>query len=217
MNSQIHIVIVDDHELFRQGVRQSLKAAELEVVGEGGSAEEALAVIQETAPDLVLLDVNMPGGSGLDILPRLQQELPATKVIVLTVSEDEETLFAAFKLGASGYVVKGVGSEELVSVVKTVHAGETYVSPGVAGRILADMAKVRQVAGLPDLSDREQEILERIADGRTNKEIAGELFLSEKTVKHYVTNILTKLHVRNRVEAALRVRRAELPGTGESA
>ncbi len=208
MTEPIRLLVADDHALFRRGVIQTLKTPEMTVVAEASTAAEALEQARETLPDILLLDVSMPGGSGLDILPRLQAEVPICKVVILTVSEDEETLFLALKQGARGYIVKGVAADDLVAAVQAVHAGETYVAPGMAGRILTEMAKSRP-AGLPDLSAREQEILERIAQGQTNKEIAAELFLSEKTIKHYVTNILTKLQVRNRVEAALKARAVE--------
>lgn len=208
MTEPIRLLVADDHALFRRGVIQTLKTPEMTVVAEASTAAEALEQARETLPDVLLLDVSMPGGSGLDILPQLQAEVPICKVVILTVSEDEETLFLALKQGARGYIVKGVTADDLVAAVQAVHSGETYVAPGMAGRILTEMAKNRP-AGLPDLSAREQEILERIAQGQTNKEIAAELYLSEKTIKHYVTNILTKLQVRNRVEAALKARAAE--------
>ncbi len=208
MTEPIRLLVADDHALFRRGVLQTLDKPEMTVVAEASTAAEALERARETLPDVLLLDVSMPGGSGLDILPQLQAEVPICKVVILTVSEDEETLFMALKQGARGYIVKGVAADDLVAAVQAVHAGETYVAPGMAGRILTEMAKSRP-AGLPDLSAREQEILERIVQAQTNKEIAAELYLSEKTVKHYVTNILTKLQVRNRVEAALKARAAE--------
>ena len=208
MTEPIRLLVADDHALFRRGVIQTLKTPEMTVVAEASTAAEALEQARETLPDVLLLDVSMQGGSGLDILPQLRAEVPICKVVILTVSEDEETLFLALKQGARGYIVKGVTADDLVAAVQAVHSGETYVAPGMAGRILTEMAKNRP-AGLPDLSAREQEILERIAQGQTNKEIAAELYLSEKTIKHYVTNILTKLQVRSRVEAALKARAAE--------
>lgn len=202
----IRIALADDHALFRRGVVLTLEEAGLNVVGEAASAAEALALVRKALPDVLLLDISMPGDSGVDLLPKLQAEAPACKVIMLTVSEDEATLFAALRHGACGYVVKGVTAAELVSAVHTVSNGETYVSPGIAGRMLTSMAATRNPGGLPDLSSREQEILESIAEGKTNKEIAALLHLSEKTIKHYVTNILTKLQARNRVEAAVKAR-----------
>ncbi len=204
MTDQIRVLIADDHELFRRGVIDTLTAPDLEIVAEASDAASALEQARSELPDVILLDVSMPGGSGLDILPDLHNDLPVCKVIILTVSEEEETLFSALKQGAQGYVLKGIGADELAGVIRAVHRGETYVPPGMAGRMLAEMADNGPPTGLPDLSAREQEILASIAEGHTNKEIAASLHLSEKTVKHYVTNILTKLQVRNRVEAALK-------------
>lgn len=215
MAGSTRVLIADDHELFRRGVADVLAAADFSVVAEAGDAAEALELARSHLPDVMLLDVNMPGGSGLDILPTLQSEIPVTKVVVLTVNEDEETLFSALKQGARGYIVKGVGGKELAAAIEAVQAGETYVAPAMAGKILAEMAQTHTDA-LPELSPREQEILERIAKAQTNKEIAAELFLSEKTVKHYVTNVLTKLQVRNRVEAAVKARLAEQSPTSQS-
>ena len=211
MSDKIRIAIADDHALFRRGVRQTLEDADLIVAGEAGTAEEALALAREKLPDLLLLDVSMPGRSGLDILTELKKDVPVCRVIILTVSEDEDSVFSALRQGAHGYVVKGAKSSELLAAIKAVDAGETYISPGVAGRILAEMADGQVIGNAPDLSEREQEILNRIAEGETNKEIAAALFLSEKTIKHYVTNVLTKLHVRNRVEAALKARSLRTP------
>ncbi len=204
MTDQIRVLIADDHELFRRGVIDTLTAPDLTIVAEASDAASALEQARSELPDVILLDVSMPGGSGLDILPDLHSDLPVCKVIILTVSEEEKTLFSALKQGAQGYVLKGIGADELAGVIRAVHSGETYVPPGMAGRILAEMADNGPPTGLPDLSAREQEILASIAEGHTNKEIASSLHLSEKTVKHYVTNILTKLQVRNRVEAALK-------------
>ncbi len=209
MTDPIRVLVADDHALFRRGVLQTLNTPEMAVVAEAGTAAEALELARETLPDVLLLDVSMPGGSGLDILPQLQAEVPVCNVVILTVSEDEATVFSALKQGARGYIVKGIAADDLLAAVRAVHDGETYVSPGMAGRILTEMASGRPAGGLPDLSAREHDILQRIAEGQTNKEIAAALYLSEKTVKHYVTNILTKLQVRNRVEAALKARAAE--------
>ncbi len=206
MTDQIRVLIADDHELFRRGVVETVTAPDVTIVAEASNAASALEQARRELPDVILLDVSMPGGSGLDILPELQNDLPVCKVIILTVNEEEETLFSALKQGAQGYVLKGIGADELTGVIRAVHNGETYVPPGMAGRMLAEMADSGASAGLPDLSAREQEILAGIAEGKTNKEIAVSLYLSEKTVKHYVTNILTKLQVRNRVEAALKAR-----------
>src|SRR3990170_1575178 len=172
MTEPIRVLIADDHALFRQGVHQALSTPETALAAEAGTAAEALELARELLPDVLLLDISMPGGSGLDILAQLQAEVPVCKVIILTVSEDEETLFTALKQGARGYLVKGIDADDLIAAVKAVHGGETYVSPAMAGKILAEMARHRPV-GLPDLSAREQDILLRIAQGHTNKEIAA--------------------------------------------
>lgn len=206
MNAGIRIAVADDHALFRRGVVQTLAEANLDVVGEAGTAEEALNLARETLPEIMLLDISMPGESGLDLLPKLKVEVPACKVVMLTVSEDDKTLLAALRNGANGYIIKGITAGELVAAVLAVHKGEAYVSPSIAGRLLTDMAESHSPASLHDLSGRERDILAQIAEGHTNKEIAAALFLSEKTIKHYVTSILTKLRVRNRVEAAIKAR-----------
>ncbi len=151
MTDQIRVLIVDDHELFRRGVIDTLTAPDLEIVAEASDAASALEQARSELPDVILLDVSMPGGSGLDILPDLQNDLPVCKVIILTVSEEEETLFSALKQGAQAYVLKGIGADELAGVIRAVHSCETYVPPGMAGRMLAEMADNGPPTFLPDL------------------------------------------------------------------
>jgi DNA-binding NarL/FixJ family response regulator len=206
---KIRLLLIDDHALFREGVIHTLSRHEdIEVVGEAGDAEGGLDKARAFLPDVVLLDINLPGRSGLELVAELQQELPYCKVVMLTMLEDQESLVKALTGGARGYVLKGVSGEELAGVVRTINAGETYVTPGMAADLLREMARAQQT--LPDgparLTEREQTILELVAEGKTNKEIGATLYLSEKTVKHYMTNILQKLQVRNRVEAALKAR-----------
>lgn len=205
---EIRVLVVDDHSLFRRGVIQTLRQeGDMTVVGEADSAASAIEAAKDHLPDIVLLDLKLPDASGLSVARELQRECPYSKVIVLTVVEDEEALLQALKEGARGYLLKGISAEELVQVLRAVHRGETYVTPTMAGRLLSELAQpksqraTRAVSG--DLTEREQTILELVAQGLTNKEIANRLYLSEKTVKHYMTNILQKLQVRNRVEAAL--------------
>jgi DNA-binding NarL/FixJ family response regulator len=198
----MRIVVVDDHPMFRAGVVSSLAAqSDISIVGEGDSAAEAVRLAEELMPDVCLLDIAMPGG-GLSAARSITSALPQTRVVMLTVSEDEDDLLAAMKAGASGYVLKGAGAAELVSVLRTVNAGEVYVAPGLAWGLLREMSRPRSVP-LDELSAREREVLELVAAGLSNQEIGARLGLAEKTIKHYMTSILGKLRVRSRVEAAL--------------
>jgi len=210
---EIRVLVVDDHPLFREGVIRTLgEEARLVVVGEADTATGAIETARETLPDIVLLDLKLPDEHGLAVVEALQREVPYSKVIVLTAVEDEDALLRALKQGARGYLLKGVSGGELRQVVLAVAAGETYVTPGMAGRLLRELTAGEgpsPLADTDDLTEREEAILQLVAQGKTNKEISAELFLSEKTVKHYMTNVLQKLHVRNRVEAALIAIRAK--------
>ena len=205
---RIHIVIVDDHALFRDGLATILAAeADIEVVGQGGTAEEAIRLARDLLPEIILLDIDMPGG-GLEAARTIANEFPVIKIVMLTASEDDDHLMAALKTGARAYILKGVAARELLRILRAVAAGESYVPPALAAGLLLEMHEagthVSKPASLIDeLTEREREILEGLAAGLTNKEIGEKIFLSEKTVKHYMTNILQKLQVRNRVEAAL--------------
>jgi two-component system nitrate/nitrite response regulator NarL len=213
MDRQLHIAIVDDHPLFREGVAHILGAnPDIEVVAEGASADEAVFIAGEFLPDVMLLDLSMPG-SGLAAVKHIAQSFPVVKTIVLTVSEEEDDVTSALHAGAKAYVLKGVSGRELVSILRSVAAGEVYVTPALAANLLYGLsASHGQQAGSPldELTERERQIVELVAAGDSNKEIAAQLFLSEKTVKHHMTNILQKLQVRNRVEAAL-VARSTMP------
>ncbi|HUR16658.1 MAG TPA: response regulator transcription factor, partial [Candidatus Limnocylindrales bacterium] len=199
----IRIVVADDHPMFRAGVVASLSAQpDVEVVGEGASADEAVRLAHEHNPDVCLLDITMPGG-GLNAAREITAGVPGSKVVMLTVSEDEDDLLAAMKAGASGYVLKGAAAGELVSVLRSVNAGEVYVAPGLAWGLLREMSRPRSTPILDELSTREREVLELVAAGLSNQEIGDRLHLAEKTIKHYMTSILGKLRVRSRVEAAL--------------
>lgn len=204
MPERIRVLVVDDHPLFRRGVVDSLsKAPDISVVGEGSSGEEALVLAGELMPDIVLLDMSMPGWDGLVTTQKVTMVCPATGIIILTVSEDPDRLLGAFKAGARAYVLKGVGGQELVQVVRAVAGGEVYVSPSLAAEILVSLNRHPAPDPLQELTVRELEILGLIGAGLTNRAIGDRLQLSEKTIKHYVTNILQKLQVRSRVEAAL--------------
>ena len=199
----LQVVVADDHPLFREGVIASLGIDErIVVVGEAEDADGAVRAARETQPDVVLLDLTMPGG-GLGAASRITVAAPSARVIMLTASEDEEHLVRAIKAGAAGYVLKGVSAEELVEIVRSVHAGKTYVAPSLAFARLRAMSRPRDADPLEALSTRERDVLELVARGLSNHEIAERLGLAEQTVKDYVTNVLRKLHVRTRVEAAL--------------
>ncbi len=220
MSDKIQVVIVDDHPLFRDGVLQTLSAEpDFEVVGQATTAAEAVRLAGELLPDVILLDITIPGG-GLNAAHTIAAASPFTKIVMLTASEAEEDVLTALKSGARGYILKGVSARELVKAVRDVHAGEAYVTPALAASLLSEMkAGLREpsplASPLDELTERERQILEQVAAGLSNKEIAQQLFLSEKTVKHYMTNILQKLQVRNRVEAALLAQSGRLKGKGE--
>jgi DNA-binding NarL/FixJ family response regulator len=208
MSDKIQIVIVDDHPLFRDGVAHTLAAEpDIEIAAQGASAAEANRQAQDLLPDLILLDINMPGG-GLNAAQTITATCPVTRIVVLTVSEEEEDLLAALRAGARGYILKGVPARELIRILRAVCDGESYVTPALAAGLLREMTGAAPGARpaadpLNELTERERQILEGVAGGLSNKEIGQHLHLSEKTVKHYMTNILQKLQVRNRVEAAL--------------
>ncbi len=204
MNEPINILVVDDHPLFRQGVVSSLALdPEFKVVGETDSGESALELARRLLPNLVLLDVSMPGWGGIVTAEKIAMACPATAIVMLTGSDDKDKLLAALKAGARGYVLKGVSAKELASVVRSAMAGEVYVSPSIATEMLVSLTQGHAPDPLQELTERERDILALIGNGLTNREIGERLFLSEKTIKHYVTNILQKLQVRSRVEAAL--------------
>ncbi len=204
MTDPIRTVLIDDHPLFREGVAATLNAdPRFEVVGEGASADDALRLCQALLPDVLLLDLNLPGG-GLNGARAVTAACPVTRIVMLTVSEDEADVLGALKAGARGFVLKGVAGRELRGILASVAAGDVYVTPGLAASMLRDLSQPRPSARLlNDLTPRERQILEGVASGQSNKEIARALDLTEKTVKHYMTNVLQKLQVRNRVEAAL--------------
>jgi len=202
---RISLVVADDHPLFREGVVHCLASQpDLDVVGEASSGEEALGLVRDLVPDVVLLDISMPGWGGIVTAEKITIACPATKVMMLTVMEDESKLLAAFKAGARAYALKGISAHELARVVRSVVDGEVYVTPSLAAGILLALSHgAAPQDPLEELSERESEILKRVVEGLTNREIGERLHLSEKTIKHYITNILEKLHVRSRMEAAM--------------
>jgi DNA-binding NarL/FixJ family response regulator len=210
MNEPLQIAIIDDHPLFREGVAHTLGAQpDFEIVGEGESADDAVRIAGEKLPDVMLLDVSMPGG-GISAVRQIASAFPVVKIVMLTVSEQEEDVTAALRAGARAYVLKGVAARELVRILRSVASGEVYVTPTLAANVLVELtggAGARHASSpLDELTERERQIVELVAGGDSNKEIAAQLHLSEKTVKHHMTNILQKLQVRNRVEAALLAR-----------
>ena len=210
MDDLIRVIVADDHPLFLEGLVASLRASpDISVVGQAATAAGAIRLVKEYQPDVALLDITMPGG-GLKAAEEVAAAYPSTKVIVLTASEDEDDVIAGLKAGASGYVLKGVAGQELVSIVRTVAAGEVYVAPRLAYLLLRELSRPRQPGPLEELTAREREVLELVAGGLSNAEIGDRLGLAEKTVKHYMTTILAKLHVRSRVEAALLAQKAGL-------
>lgn len=205
----IRVMIVDDHEVVRIGLKSLLRRVEdIEVVGEAGSAEESVRKVEAlaaagTPPDVVIMDVRMPGGSGIDACRAIRARYPQIKVIMLTSYTDDEAVYASVMAGAAGYVLKQVGSDDLIKAIRTVHAGGALLDPSTTQRVLARMRNKDPLGDLPEpLTEQERRILQLIAEGKTNKEIAGEVFLSEKTVRNYVSNILAKLGLANRAEAA---------------
>ncbi|MET0597058.1 MAG: response regulator transcription factor [Mesorhizobium sp.] len=204
------VVVVDDHPLYRNGVTRSIgEDPRFEVTGEGASADDAAALAEAERPDLVLLDISMPG-DGLDAVRRVRAAAPAARIVVLTVSEEDDDIMEALDAGASAYVLKGVGAPELLSILARVAAGESYVAPGLAARLLVAMRSRREspaeTHAAPALTQREEQILRLVAEGLSNKEIGRKLDLQEKTVKYYMSAVFQKLGVRNRVEAAIKAR-----------
>ena len=212
MMDPIRIVIADDHPLYREGVSRSLSAdPALKVIGEAQDAQSAIDMVASLQPDLVLLDMSMPGGGGLAALREIVKMANPPRTAMLTASEEDDDVMQSLRSGALGYILKGVGSRELVAVVKDLASGQSYVSPSLAAKILNAMrsnsqAQLATSNPIDDLSKREEDILKLVAEGKSNKEVGRELDLQEKTVKHYMTSILQKLHVRNRVEAAVMAR-----------
>ncbi|RFB95038.1 DNA-binding response regulator [Rhizobium leguminosarum bv. trifolii] len=203
--TSITIGVVDDHPLFREGVTRSLsEISDFSVVGEGASSDDAAMIAANNRPDIMLLDVSMPGG-GLSAIGAVLTRSPTTKVLMLTVSEEVDTLLTALQRGAMGYVLKGVGSRGLAEAIQTVLSGSRYISPTMSTKVMENSLN----GGAPDkngLTPREREVMDLVAQGLSNKHIGLRLNLQEKTVKHHMTQILSKLGVSNRTEAALQWR-----------
>ncbi|NOX39134.1 MAG: response regulator transcription factor [Alphaproteobacteria bacterium] len=201
----IQLILADDHPIFRDGLVQSIEeTGEFEVVGVGESAQDAIHLAKKHQPDVALLDLSMPG-NGIEAAKVISHEQTARYIAMLTVSEDDSDVTSALEVGAIGYILKGVSAAELRRILMGIAKGEAHVSPGLAARVLKIMQSPKREDKNPidELTKREEDILRRVAKGMSNREVADALGLQEKTVKHYMTTILGKLHARNRVEAAL--------------
>ena len=208
----IRTLIVDDHALFRRGLEMVLESElGIELVGEAGDGEEAVRVAGESLPDVVLMDIRMPRSSGIEACRALKDVAPSAKIIMLTISDEEEDLFDAIRAGASGYLLKDIPLDEVAGAVRAVHGGQSLINPSMAAKLLTEFAALarrdeeespRQVPA-PRLTEREIEVLRLVARGMNNRDIAKELFISENTVKNHVRNILEKLQIHSRMEAVM--------------
>jgi len=200
------IIIVDDHEVVRLGLKSLLERhPQFEVVGEAGSAREALEQVTTLKPDVVIMDIRLPGTSGIEACEQIVNQYPGTKVIMLTSYAEDEMLFSAIRAGASGYILKQIGSEDLVKALEAVGRGEALLDPAVTQRVFQEVrraVKEEEASAFAHLSQQEKHVLQLVSEGKTNREIAKSLFLGEGTVRNYVSSILSKLGVNNRAEAA---------------
>ncbi len=205
---KIKVLLVDDHALFREGLGMIISSQpDMEVVGEANDGLEATVKAIELRPELILMDVQMPGMSGIEAVQKIKQSIPETTIVMLTVRDDEEKLFEAIKHGAQGYLLKNIHSSELIAMVRRALSGEIAISPRLAGQMLEEFRRLSRLApresqDIEELSAREMEVLKLVASGKTDKEIALNLSLSIHTIKTHLRNILAKLHVRGRKEAA---------------
>jgi len=200
------ILLVDDHEVVRLGLKSLLERhPQFEVIGEAGSAREALEQVAALKPDVVLMDIRLPGTSGIEACEEIVNKYPATRVIMLTSYAEDEMLFSAIRAGASGYILKQIGSTDLVKAIESVSRGEALLDPAVTQRVFQEVrraVKEEEASAFAHLSQQEKHVLLLVSEGKTNREIAKALFLGEGTVRNYVSSILSKLGVNNRAEAA---------------
>ena len=200
------IVLVDDHEVVRLGLKALLdRHPQFDVVGEAGSAREALEQTAALKPDVVVMDIRLPGTSGIEACEQIVSQFPNTKVIMLTSYAEDEMLFSAIRAGASGYILKQIGSEDLIKALESVGRGEALLDPAVTQRVFQEVrlaVKEEEASAFAHLSQQEKHVLLLVSEGKTNREIAKNLFLGEGTVRNYVSSILSKLNVNNRAEAA---------------
>jgi DNA-binding NarL/FixJ family response regulator len=213
----IRVLVVDDHALFRRGLEMVLEQeADIEVVGEASDGTEALEKAVETTPDIVLMDVRMPKRGGIDACTAIKDAVPSTKIIMLTISDEEADLYDAIKAGAMGYLLKEISIEEVASAIRAVHGGQSLISPSMASKLLHEFASMikrtdeRQQLPTPRLTEREMEVLRLVATGMNNRDIAKQLFISENTVKNHIRNILEKLQLHSRMEAVVYAVREKL-------
>ncbi len=205
MSEQIKILLVDDHEVVRMGLRTLLERREnIAVVGEAGTVEEAVAAAARTEPDVIVMDIRLPDGSGVDACREIRDQRPETKVIMLTSYADDEAIYGSIMAGAAGYLLKQTRGQDLATAIGRVAAGESLLDPGITEKVLKRMRQLAEGESddLAALTPQERKIIGFIAEGKTNKEIAEVVFLSDKTVKNYVSSILSKLNLRRRSEAA---------------
>jgi DNA-binding NarL/FixJ family response regulator len=204
----LRVLIVDDHDLFRTGLRNLLEEQRVHVVGEASSGADAVHIVRELAPDVVVMDLNMPGVDGVEATRQISSVAPLTRVVMLTISDEDTDVMDAILAGACGYLLKDASIHELISGIESAARGESLISPGIAAKVLQ---RVRATSTQPaiakaiqaELSDREIEVLKLIANGKDNAVIAGELHISPKTVKNHISNILMKLQIDNRIQAAV--------------
>ncbi|HEY3833579.1 MAG TPA: response regulator transcription factor [Acidimicrobiia bacterium] len=210
MTDVTRVLIADDHTLFRRGVRSLLSTVpEIEVVGEASDGESAVALTEELAPDVVLMDLQMPGGGGLAAIRLLTERSPTANVLVVTMSEDDDSVFAAMRAGARGYVLKDMDAEDLASAIIVVGRGEALFSRSIAARMMSFFSESHTSARpFPELTGSEHKVLQLMASGANNAAIAGELSLSPKTVRNYISNIFRKLQVADRSQAIVIAREA---------
>jgi DNA-binding NarL/FixJ family response regulator len=218
MMTIISVLVVDDHTLFRDGLTAILTTVpDIDVVGEAGTGREAVAQVKALAPDVVLMDINMPDLNGIEATQQVLAIKPDTGVIMLTMLEDDDSLFAAMCAGARGYILKGADKAEVLKTIRAVAGGEALFGPAIAGRLTTFFQNSRRIAHrnqitspFPNLTDREREVLELIAQGENNQEIALQLHISAKTVSNHISNIFNKLQVSDRAQAIVKARQAGL-------
>ena len=210
----IRIVLADDHPVYRDGLRALIdRSPDLELVGEAASGAEAVSMAAASSPAVVLMDIRMPGMSGIEATRQILEAQPETRILILTMSEDDDSLFAAMRAGARGYIPKDADAEELLGAIRAAALGEAIFGASIATRLMSFFAGgARSAAAFPELTERELEILEQIAAGRSNAEIGQRLGIAPKTVRNHVANVLNKLEVADRSQAIVRAREAGMGG-----